>query len=81
MILFILSQQPEVSSFESDSFPSRGKTSRDICFSSSGKWLLMAHQDSNDIQVCSFDPQTGRPENKWAQPLKLGTPACLILLD
>ncbi|MDA3955121.1 lactonase family protein [Oceanispirochaeta sp.] len=63
-----------------DTFSTRGKVPRDICFSPSGKWLLMAHQDSDDVQIRAFDPATGLPGEKWAEPLNLGSPVCLITL-
>jgi len=63
-----------------ETFSTRGKVPRDICFSPSGRWLLMAHQDTDDVQMRSFDPETGLPGEYWASPLGLGTPVCLIAL-
>jgi 6-phosphogluconolactonase len=40
-------------------FDSRGKICRDLEFSPSGEWLLMAHQDSSSIELCRFDGKTG----------------------
>jgi 6-phosphogluconolactonase len=62
-------------------FSSMGKTPRDITFSPSGKWLLIANQDSSDIQVKSFDRESGLPRETWSEPLKTGTPVCIISLD
>jgi len=66
---------------ESETFSCRGKTPRDICFSPSGRWLLVANQDSSDVQIRSFDPETGKPGNVWGAPLTLGTPVCLVPLE
>jgi len=58
-------------------FSSMGKTPRDITFSPSGRWLLIANQDSDDVQVKSFNSQSGYPEEKWAPKMITGTPVCL----
>ena len=68
----------EVSLEFRENFSTKGKTPRDITFSQSGKWLLIANQDSSDIQVKAFDDETGLSKDKWAEPLKTGTPICVI---
>jgi len=62
-------------------FSSKGKTPRDITFCPSGRWLLIANQDSGDIQVKAFDPETGVPLERWSEPLNTGSPVCIISLD
>jgi 6-phosphogluconolactonase len=61
-------------------FSTRGKTPRDFTFSPDGKWLLIANQDSSDIQCCRINPETGLPLDEWGPPLKIGTPVCLVSL-
>ncbi len=62
-------------------FPGRGLICRDLEFSPSGKWLLMAYQESCDIQLCPFDQETGRPVVGWGEAFETGTPTCLVPLD
>jgi 6-phosphogluconolactonase len=38
-----------------------GKTPRSFTVDSSGKWLLVANQDTNEVRVLSLDPLTGVP--------------------
>jgi 6-phosphogluconolactonase (cycloisomerase 2 family) len=52
-----------------------------MTFSPSGEWLLIANQDSNDIQVKAFDPGEGMTLDKWAEPFETGSPVCLVVLD
>ena len=40
--------------------PSGGKVPRNFALSPNGKWLVCAHQDSNNITVFRVDPTTGR---------------------
>jgi 6-phosphogluconolactonase len=62
-------------------FPSRGKTCRDMEFSPSRQWLLMAHQDSSEITMRRFDPLTGRPLEEWGTTFETGAPTCLVSLS
>lgn len=64
-----------------DEFTCRGKTPRDIEFSPDGRWLMIANQDSDNIEVRRFNTETGMPENEWAPGLKLGTPVCITRLE
>lgn len=64
-----------------DLFPSRGKTCRDLEFSPSGKWLLMAHQDSGEIVLRRFDADSGKPLEEWGETMAAGLPTCLVALD
>lgn len=63
-----------------EEFSSRGDHPRDINFTEEGDWLLIANQDSNDIQIKAFDKNTGEPKERWAKPYKIGTPTCIINL-
>lgn len=61
-------------------FSSKGKTPREITFTPKGKWLLIANQDSSDIQVKAFDSESGLPLNEWSMPLNSSTPVCVLPL-
>jgi 6-phosphogluconolactonase len=79
--IFLLNRSKEgllIDLTPSSIFSCRGGTPRDICFSLSGKWLLIANQDSSDIQVKAFSPHTGIPEEKWGPAHSVNTPVCLI---
>ncbi|MGL1892460.1 MAG: lactonase family protein [Spirochaetaceae bacterium] len=60
---------------------SGGKTPRDIEFSSSGKWLLIANQDSSNIQLKEFDKERGLPLAKSISGIAIGTPVCIVNLN
>lgn len=62
------------------SFPSGGKTPRDIEFSSDGRLLIVANQDSNRLASQRFDPESGLPLGAGPE-LELGTPVCLVGLE
>ena len=62
-------------------FESRGKTCRDLEFSPSGEWLIMTHQDSDNIELCRFDGRTGLFLDMWGDSFESGTPTCIISLD
>ncbi|QEN09576.1 lactonase family protein [Oceanispirochaeta crateris] len=80
--IFKIQRNPGALSLKvAESFSSRGKVPRDICFSPSGRWLLMAHQDSNDVQIREINPENGLTKEYWSEPLSLGSPVCLIPLD
>ena len=54
-----------------------GKTPRNFTISPDGKWVLVAHQDSNSIRVFSLNPTTGKltlTDNQVSIP----KPVCLI---
>ncbi|MDC7233024.1 MAG: lactonase family protein [Spirochaetales bacterium] len=61
-------------------FSCRGKTPRDFTFSPDGDFLLIANQDSNDIQICRIDCATGLPLDEWITPFALETAVCLTPL-
>ncbi|MDC7220269.1 MAG: lactonase family protein [Spirochaetales bacterium] len=63
-----------------NTFPGRGVHCRDLEFSFSGKWLLLAHQESCDIQLCAFDGKTGQPTGDWGKAFVTGSPTCLVAL-
>jgi 6-phosphogluconolactonase len=77
----IIREKVKVHLEEVENFSTRGKTPRDMTFSPSGEWLLIANQDSNDIQVKAFDPGEGMTLDKWAEPFETGSPVCLVVLD
>lgn len=62
-------------------FSSLGQTPRDIEFSKSGQWLLIANQDSSDIQLKKFNCCSGLPMYETGTPLKIGTPTCVVQID
>ncbi|MBI9104396.1 MAG: beta-propeller fold lactonase family protein [Spirochaetales bacterium] len=57
-----------------------GINPRDIEFSSTGRWLLTANQDSSEIALTGFDPKTGLPDEECRRSFPVGTPACIIEL-
>ncbi|MDC7224740.1 MAG: beta-propeller fold lactonase family protein [Spirochaetales bacterium] len=61
-------------------FSGRGKHCRDLEFSPSGRWLMLAHQESCDIQLCPYNELTGRPEGEWGEPFETGSPTCIVPL-
>lgn len=64
-----------------DEFSCKGKTPRDIAFSSEGNWLIIANQDSNNIEVRRFNTKTGLPEREWGPGLETGSPVCITWLE
>lgn len=77
--IFFIDQETKVLT-RVDLFESRGKEARDITFSSSGRWLLMAHQTTCNIELREFDPQTGLPKERWGEPFSAGSPTCVVEL-
>lgn len=61
-------------------FSSMGKTPRDISFNRTGEWLLIANQDSDDIQLRAFNRESGKPEESWGKTYKIGSPVSIISL-
>ncbi len=66
-----------ISLIQSDIIGSGGKTPRDIEFNDSGRWLLIANQDSDSIQVLEFDSRSGLPLDTHPGDFKIGTPTCI----
>ena len=64
-----------------EEFDCRGKTPRDITFTRDGGWLLIANQDSDNIECRRFNSRTGLPEAYWARGLKTGSPVCITGLE
>lgn len=62
------------------SFPSGGKTPRDFAFSPSGKWMLIANQDSHNIEIKLFDCDSGLPVPGDELSYQSGSPVCLTPL-
>lgn len=58
-------------------FSSMGETPREISFNRTGEWLLIANQDSNDIQLRAFDTKSGRPNVNWGKTFNIGSPVCI----
>ncbi|PTB19854.1 hypothetical protein C9I57_15790 [Trinickia symbiotica] len=56
--------------------PSGGKTPRSIALSPSGKFLLVANQDSDLLASWRLDPRTGIPLEQ-ADSVRVGTPMCV----
>jgi 6-phosphogluconolactonase len=63
-----------------DIIESRGTHCRDLEFSPSGRWLMLAHQESCDIQLCQFDENLGQPTGDWGESFETGSPTCLVSL-
>lgn len=60
--------------------PSGGQTPRDFALDPSGRWLLAAHQASNDLVVHAVDPETGVIGGE-GQHLATGTPVSVLFLQ
>ena len=63
-----------------EEFDCRGNTPRDINFTPDGEWLVIANQDSNNIETRKLNPENGMPEKGWGPGLKTGSPVCLTFL-
>lgn len=58
---------------------SGGRTPRDFAIDSSGRWLIAAHQDSNDLVVFAIDPLSG-VLSETSHRLSTGTPVSVLFL-
>ena len=59
--------------------PSGGKNSRHIALDPSGRWMVISHQNSNDLTVLARDGGTGRlSEPKHTYPLN--KPMCVVFV-
>ena len=58
--------------------PSGGRTPRNFVFDPTGKWLLAAHQDSNNITVFELNKKGGLKATQ--SQAKCGAPVCLRFL-
>ena len=56
-----------------------GKIPRHIAMDPTGRWLLVANQESDNIAVLSRDPQTGKL-SKTSTSFPLVKPQCLVFL-
>jgi 6-phosphogluconolactonase len=54
-----------------------GKTPRNFCLDPTGKFLLAANQNSNNIVVFRIDPLTGMPV-PTGQTLSIPSPVCIV---
>ncbi len=59
--------------------PASVKVPRGFALDPTGKWLLTAGQDSNDLAVFQIDPATGTP-TPTGQRLEVGAPVCIMFL-
>lgn len=59
---------------------SGGKTPRSFTLSPSGKFLLVANQDSDSVVTFRIDPQTGQP-GEQVDAVAVGTPMCVQAVD
>lgn len=57
--------------------PSGGAHPRDFALSPDGRWLIAAHQDSNNLTAFRVDPDTGRLTSTPAQA-ELPAPVCVL---
>ena len=57
--------------------PTGGKVPRSFAIDPTGRWLLAAGQDSNDLRVFKIDPDTGKLTPTGART-EVGAPVCLI---
>ncbi len=59
--------------------PTGGETPRNFAIDPSGRWLLAANQNSNDIFVFLINERTGKL-TATGQKVPLGAPVCMWLL-
>jgi len=57
-----------------------GVCPRDFCFSKDGKWVLVAEQDSNFIELYKVNDE-GIIEDQLVSTLKINTPVCIKTID
>jgi 6-phosphogluconolactonase len=57
--------------------PTAGKGPRDFDLDPTGKWLIVANQDSNNITTFAIDPVTGIPR-LVGDPVPLASPVCIL---
>jgi len=60
-----------------DTFPSGGKTPRSFAIDPSGKFLLSAGQDSDNIAGFTIDTKTGRL-TATGDSVEVGAPVCIV---
>ena len=58
--------------------PSGGETPRDFAIDPSGRWLVAAHQKSNNIAVHELDPESGMPRPGEPRLTRVGTPVGVL---
>ena len=57
--------------------PSGGRTPRNFAIDPSGRWLITAHQSSNNVFVFARDVETGQL-TRTAQELAIDAPVCIV---
>jgi 6-phosphogluconolactonase len=57
--------------------PAGGRAPRHFAIDPTGRWLLVAHQDSDSIAVFRLDPASGLPQASGGR-LRLSRPVCLV---
>jgi 6-phosphogluconolactonase len=60
------------------SFSTQGEGPRDFEIDPSGRWLVVAHQNSNTVIPFELDSQTGLPTGESAQVFAFGSPVCIV---
>ena len=60
-----------------DIVPSHGQTPRDICLTADEKYLLVAHQDSDNVTVFQRHPETGRL-TELSHDFQVSESVCLV---
>jgi 6-phosphogluconolactonase len=56
--------------------PTGGKTPRNFMIDPTGRWLLVANQNSNNILIFRIDPKTGLLK-ATGKPITIPSPVCL----
>ena len=62
-----------------ETVPTQGKEPRNFAIDPSGKYLLAANQNSNNVVVFRIDPKTGRL-TATGQVLEIPSPVCLVFV-
>ncbi|MFG6448835.1 lactonase family protein [Roseateles sp. BYS180W] len=59
--------------------PAGGRCPRHFAFDPSGRWLVVALQDSHVLQVMRWEPELARL-SAWGEPLACGSPTCVAFM-
>ena len=62
-----------------ENVPAEGKIPRNFSLDLTGKWMIVAHQETNSAAVFSVNPETGRL-HFTGKKVSLGAPVCVRFL-
>src|SRR3569833_1968692 len=74
--ILVYSMSPETGKLTFMERHNTGKNPRDFAIDPTGKWLLVANQDSDNVMVFKINPGTGSLTTTGIN-IKIGNPVCL----